>query len=210
MSLSSQGFAIVENVCTLAECDAVTGRLHGMPTVGSRRMLDQAWRRELAEQLCARLSPAIPELAALAAAQCTYFNKSPAGNWLVAFHQDRSVPAAPSTGAEGLSGRSNKEGKAFVHCADSLLERLLAVRLHLDDSTSDNGPLRVIPGSHRAGTLSPERIQAARASSAERALTVRRGGVILMRPLLLHASSKSRVSAERRVLHFLFGPPLPW
>jgi hypothetical protein len=33
-----------------------------------------------------------------------------------------------------------------------------------------------------------------------------RGGVVVMRPLLLHLSSKARAQSRRRVLHFLFGP----
>jgi ectoine hydroxylase-related dioxygenase (phytanoyl-CoA dioxygenase family) len=94
----------------------------------------------------------------------------------------------------------------FVHGPDELMDQLLALRLHLDDSTPDNGPLRVIPGSHRSGSLSIEEIEKVRNASPARELTARKGGVIAMRPLLLHASSKSRTPGNRRVLHFLFGP----
>ena len=34
----------------------------------------------------------------------------------------------------------------------------------------------------------------------------KRGDALLMRPLVLHASSKSSGSSLRRVLHFVFGP----
>lgn len=86
------------------------------------------------------------------------------------------------------------------------MAEMIAIRLHVDDSTSDNGPLRVIPDSHGTGTLMPEQIDELRLTSKDKELTVRRGGVVAMRPLLLHASSRSRITANRRVLHFLFGP----
>ena len=94
----------------------------------------------------------------------------------------------------------------FIHGPDELLDQMIAVRLHIDDCTADNGPLRVIPGSHRAGTMSSERIVAQCESLHEEELLVNKGGVIAMRPLLIHASSKSRTIENRRVLHFLFGP----
>lgn len=94
----------------------------------------------------------------------------------------------------------------FVYGTDELLSDMVAVRLHLDDSTPDNGPLRVIPNSHRDGTLSPHDIDLIRESSEEIQLTVERGGIVAFRPLLLHASSKSRATDNRRILRFLFGP----
>jgi len=94
----------------------------------------------------------------------------------------------------------------FVHGSDELLANMVAVRLHLDDSTPDNGPLRIVPNSHRDGTLSPHDIDVLRESSEYAQLTVKKGGVVVMRPLLLHASSKSSIEENRRVLHFLFGP----
>lgn len=148
----------------------------------------------------------IPELGKLVAVQCTFFNKSPTSNWLVAYHQDRSIPVAMSLSACGWSGWSQKEGMTFIHGPDELLDQMIAVRLHVDDCTADNGPLRVIPGSHRAGTMSPEKIVTQCESSEEEVLLVSKGGVIAMRPLLIHASSKSHIVENRRVLHFLFGP----
>ena len=67
-------------------------------------------------------------------------------------------------------------------------------------------PERVIAGSHRNGTLSTDQMESVRENHPEMTCLVRRGGVLVMRPLLLHASSKSTTTAPRRVLHFLFGP----
>lgn len=108
-----------------------------------------------------------------------------------------------------LGAWSEKEGQLFVHAPASLLAQLVAVRVHIDPATTSNGPLRVIPGSHRLGRLNSAQIQQARAASHEVVCTAQRGDVLLMQPLILHASSKGTVPDRRRVLHFLFAPPDP-
>ena len=98
---------------------------------------------------------------------------------------------------------------------ESLLERMLAVRLHLDDCGADNGPLRVLPGSHRVGRLSAAGIDHWRSSQQELPCLVERGGILAFRPLLLHASSPATAAAHRRVVHIEFAidelpEPLRW
>jgi ectoine hydroxylase-related dioxygenase (phytanoyl-CoA dioxygenase family) len=78
---------------------------------------------------------------------------------------------------------------------------VIALRIHMDDSTEANGPLRVLPGSHRDGVLSDAAVDARVAASEAVACLARRGDVLLMRPLLVHASSKATAGAPRRVLH---------
>ncbi len=82
----------------------------------------------------------------------------------------------------------------------------VAVRLHLDDCNERNGALRVVPQSHRFGRLSSNSALLERDKLGEVVVSVSRGGAMLMRPLLLHASSKASVDAPRRVMHFLYGP----
>jgi ectoine hydroxylase-related dioxygenase (phytanoyl-CoA dioxygenase family) len=138
--------------------------------------------------------------------QCTLFDKSPRANWLVALHQDLSIPVRDRVPHPDLLGWSRKEGMLYVQPPASLLEALVAVRVHLDESTADRGPLRVVPGSHRDGRFTETDASARRAELGETECLVGRGGVLLMRPLLLHASSKASRPSRRRVLHFLFGP----
>ena len=97
----------------------------------------------------------------------------------------------------------------FVQPSDSVMSQMLALRLHVDNSVAENGPLRVLPGTHRNGALSQQAIDQFKDTVDATELTVQRGGVVAMRPLLLHASAKSRTIENRRVLHFLFGPTLP-
>lgn len=206
MASLHHGFAVIENCYSQSECDRIISQIDGITGAGSRCLLDNDWCQEIAVSLKSRIVSAVPEIASLVAVQCTFFNKSSSSNWFVAFHQDRSIPVGSAVSTDKWTGWSRKEGMTFVHGPDELLAQMVALRLHIDDCTADNGPLRVIADSHRSGTLSPQDIDVLRDSSFEHQLTVNMGGVVAMRPLLLHASSKSRTIASRRVLHFLFGP----
>ena len=206
MTSLNHGFAVIENCYSQSECECIISQIDRITGAGSRCLLDNEWCQTLAASLRNRVVSTVPEIASLVAVQCTFFNKSSKSNWFVAFHQDRSIPVGSAVPTNKWSGWSRKEGMTFVHGSDELLAQMVALRLHVDDSTPDNGPLRVIPDSHRSGTLSPQDIDVLRDSTFDHQLLVKMGGVVAMRPLLLHASSKSHTMDSRRVLHFLFGP----
>jgi ectoine hydroxylase-related dioxygenase (phytanoyl-CoA dioxygenase family) len=174
---------------------------------GSRRLLDEAWCAHLAGALRAdaRVRSLLPRNAV--AVQCTLFDKSPDKNWLVALHQDLSIPVKFQVDSPDCSGWSEKEGQVYVQPPVSVLEQLVAVRIHLDDCPVESGALRVVPRSHLEGRLSRERAEALRALHDETVVPIACGGALIMRPLLLHASSKATSGTPRRVLHFVFGPP---
>lgn len=142
----------------------------------------------------------------MAAVQCTWFEKSAERNWLVTIHQDLSIPVAVRVDHPALSGWSQKEGIQFVRAPLEVLEKLVAVRIHLDPCGIDDGPLRVVPGSHVQGILSDEQALALRLAGGETVCVAPAGAALVMRPLLLHASSKGSGASARRVLHFVFGP----
>lgn len=138
------------------------------------------------------------------------FDKMPDANWKVAWHQDLTIAVERRHDLHGFTAWSIKNGVPHVQPPVEILERMLAIRIHLDDSTADNGPLRVIAGSHRHGRLSPEAIEMHRGRTAETTCLVPRGGALLMRPLLLHASSAASQPSHRRVIHLEFaGAALP-
>jgi ectoine hydroxylase-related dioxygenase (phytanoyl-CoA dioxygenase family) len=100
-----------------------------------------------------------------------------------------------------------KEGSWFVQPPVEVLEQFIAVRIQLDDHADATGPLEVVPGSHANGRLASAEVSQ-RASTRVRC-EVPRGGALVMRPLIIHASGKSRSEFPRRVLHYLYGPLLP-
>jgi len=207
-SLDRQGFALVPHLLDGSECDAMAHRLARAQAgrAGTRALLSQPWCRDLANHLSghAALAGLLPP--ELVAAQCTYFEKSASRNWLVPVHQDLGIPVAERVPHPQLRGWSQKEGVLHVQAPAELLQRLVAVRLHVDDCSAADGPLRVIPGSHLQGPLDESAVAALRQAAGEVVCVAPRGSALVMRPLLLHASSKASGTSLRRVLHVLFGP----
>jgi len=207
---ATSGFLITPLLIDDSECAAIVEAIDDLASdrAGRRNLLDVAWARSLAIRLktmCV-LQPMLPDAAV--AIQCTYFDKSPDRNWRVAWHQDLSAPIQrPET---SIAWRcAEKEGVTYVQPPADVLRQLLAVRVHLDPSTATNGSLRVIPGSHRHGRIAAADTAKYVGTSEAVLCTVPRGGALVLRPLLLHASSKSLDATPRRVLHFVFTPGAP-
>lgn len=197
--------SVIDEVMLRRLCAFVAGVANG--GVGSRRLLDEAWCAYLGSALRndARIRSLLPRGAV--AVQCTLFDKSQGKNWLVALHQDLSIPVASRVDDPGLSGWSEKEGQLYVQPPVSVIERLVAVRVHMDDCTLENGALRVVPGSHTEGRVDQAKVKHLSEQHGETLVPIGRGGALVMRPLILHASSKATRPSPRRVLHFVFGPP---
>ncbi len=133
--------------------------------------------------------------------RATLFEKSNRSNWLVVWHQDTALPLRERVEVPGWGPWSIKERIDYAHAPAGALSQVLALRIHLDDSTQDNGPLRVLPRSHMRGVLNDDEIHALAVRTTPVDCIAAKGGVIAMRPLLVHASSKSRTEIPRRVLH---------
>ena len=114
------------------------------------------------------------------------FDKSPAANWFVPWHQDRSENGHDRT------------------CAQ--LEATVALRVHLDDCDEDNGPIEFIPGSHTLGRLDASAITQLAAERSPLLCLAVRGDIVAMRPLAVHRSQRARVPRARRVLHLEYTP----
>lgn len=133
--------------------------------------------------------------------RATLFDKSPRANWLVVWHQDTALPLRERRDTSGWGPWSIKDGIHYAHAPASALESVLALRLHLDDSHANNGPLRVLPSTHILGVLSDKQLHDLSEKIIAVDCLVRRGGIVAMRPLVVHASSKSQSDQPRRVLH---------
>jgi ectoine hydroxylase-related dioxygenase (phytanoyl-CoA dioxygenase family) len=136
--------------------------------------------------------------------RATLFEKLPDSNWLVAWHQDTALPLRTRVEAMGWGPWSIKDGVNYSHAPAKALERVVALRLHLDHSNLDNGPLRILPGTHTEGVLTDDEILSFATRRASVDCLMPKGGVIAMRPLVIHASSKSQNDKPRRVLHIEF------
>lgn len=203
--IDQHGCAMVEAVLAATEVQALGSQLEaGGGKPGQRERLVEPWCAELTARL--RRHPALapvltPDLVAL---QCICFEKSADLNWLVAVHQDLSFPVVGQTNHPDWKAWSRKDGTQYVQPPVQVLEQLLAVRVHLDACGPDDGALSVVPGSHLQGVITPD--EAIRLRAGDQSCPATPGDAFLMRPLLLHRSSKALGSSRRRVLHYVFGP----
>jgi ectoine hydroxylase-related dioxygenase (phytanoyl-CoA dioxygenase family) len=141
--------------------------------------------------------------------RATLFDKSEGSNWLVVWHQDTALPLCERRDIPGWGPWSVKEGVICAHAPASALEQVLAIRVHLDDSNEENGSLRVLPRSQRAGVLTDDAIHDLATKTPAVDCHVHSGGILLMRPLTVHASSKVKSrNARRRVLHIEYAANL--
>jgi hypothetical protein len=138
--------------------------------------------------------------------RATLFEKSARTNWLIPWHQDTALPLTARFESSEWGPWSEKAEQVYAHAPGWALSRVLALRVHLDASTADNGPLRVIPHSHLAGVLSDEDVRACLSKHNPVECLIARGGVLAVRPLLIHSSSKAR--SEAPVLHIEYADSL--
>jgi hypothetical protein len=137
-----------------------------------------------------------------------YFDKPPGNSWALPWHKDLTIAVKNNRLGGGHFARpTRKAGVPHVEAPEGVLAAMLTARIHLDTVTQENGPLRVVPGSHTTG-------KALRLEDAPvRTLSAEAGDVLLIRPLVAHASNRSRpdTARHRRILHLEFaaGPALP-
>ena len=127
------------------------------------------------------------------------FDKSPAANWSLAWHQDRTIAVRRRVDTAGFGPWSVKQGLQHVEPPFALIERMVTLRVHLDDVPHDNAPLLVAPGSHRLGRIPEGRIEAAVAACGTAICLADRGDVWIYATPILHASAAG-AHPRRRVL----------
>jgi ectoine hydroxylase-related dioxygenase (phytanoyl-CoA dioxygenase family) len=203
--IAEQGFAIRDTVFSRDEIAALSQELQLADLPRSRAGIRHAMRLPAVASIATHewLLAMAREVLGLDATpyRATLFDKSPVSNWLVAWHQDTALPMREKREAAGWGPWSVKDSIHYAHAPAEVLSDVLALRLHLDDSRADNGPLRVLPRTHTLGLLSDEAMATLASEMSAVECLVNRGGVLAMRPLLVHASSKSRSERPRRVLH---------
>lgn len=129
------------------------------------------------------------------------FDKTESENWPVLWHQDLTIAVAEERQIPGYGPWSHKDGSPHVQPPVSLLESMVTIRLHLDETSATNGALRVIPGSHRNGRIDADTLRALDKGGAVMC-ECSPGDALLMSPLILHSPRRSESPARRRVIHF--------
>ena len=130
-----------------------------------------------------------------------FFDKQPNANWKVPWHQDVTIAVKHRLDVDGYHPWSVKGGIPHVQPPTAILEQMLTVRIHLDRTDEGNGALKVMPGSHCQGKLTNMEIDRWKQTSSGISCNLAPGGILLMRPLLLHASSMATIPSHRRIIH---------
>jgi hypothetical protein len=211
-ALSPPGFQISEGVISASECRALANEIAsgraGRIQAGTRHLMSPPAVKTLAH------SDALLTIArrwiGLGAVpyRATLFDKSGPRNWLVVWHHDTALPLEAKFESAEWGPWSVKEGVLYARALSWALACIVALRVHLDASAPENGPLRIIPGSDAEGVLPDDAVLRAGRKHPPMDCLVGQGGVMAMRPLLVHSSSKSASDAPRRVLHLEYAASL--
>ncbi|MGE0643051.1 MAG: phytanoyl-CoA dioxygenase family protein [Nitrospira sp.] len=208
--LAEDGYAIIPGVLSKNDCERLLDELAGWTVDRSRAGIQHLMK-------CPPISSLAQDkrLHALAKAALTgtatpfrapLFEKTPKSNWLVAWHQDTALPIERKFASPEWGPWSKKSGIIYAHAPAWALDRIVTLRIQLDPGAQHDGSLRVIPRSHLKGVLSDSEIHRLTEHEIPAECLVPQGGVLIMKPLIIHASSKSRSNAPRRVVHIEYAP----
>ncbi|MCU7918257.1 MAG: phytanoyl-CoA dioxygenase family protein [Candidatus Thiodiazotropha sp. (ex Epidulcina cf. delphinae)] len=144
-----------------------------------------------------------------------FFDKVPGANWNVAWHQDTSIALKEKADVVGFGLWSEKQGVVHVEPPEEYLSSMLTLRVHLDSTNTENGVLRVVPGTHRDGRVRSKDIINIVDSSRALECNANPGDILLMNPLLFHSSRKAVSPSHRRIIHIEYSAmtlpkPLEW
>ncbi len=214
MNLQEHGYSILPTKIPGETLNTLRDTLFQDDSAGERCLLDHPTVREIALVLKRKLASTGHLPSEAVAIQAIAFDKTPATNWKVAWHQDLMFPFACKVETANFDLPTLKQGVHYARPPASVLGQLLAVRLHLDNCDATNGPLRISPRTHHAGILQTDTIPEHVATHGETICLAKEGEVLLMRPLVLHASSRATEPKHRRILHLVYhsGEPIqePW
>lgn len=206
-NFQTQGFQIIPRVFTESEIKVLReeaeklSRNEGSACVRrirskSEKMDELATSERLRGLLTIGLSPV----------RSILFDKTPEENWPVAWHQDLTIAVSEQHDIEGYGPWSCKDGVVHVQPPLEVLENMMTLRIHLDDTPDSNGALRVIPKSHRKGKIDSRAVRS-HLNTSEVICACNAGDVLLMSPLILHASKRAESPKKRRILHFEYAVP---
>jgi ectoine hydroxylase-related dioxygenase (phytanoyl-CoA dioxygenase family) len=198
IELDVEGYSLCPGVFSSDEMSQLADELSPVERAGSRSLLDDERVVRVARD--ARLHALLGR--GFFAVRALLFDKTDASNWGLRWHQDLSVAFQERREVAGFGSWTVKAGVTHALAPASVLDKMVSLRIHLDDCGPEVGPLRVVPASHRMGRLDEDSI--GKCVKDECTCVARRGDVLAFKPLLLHASSSSMSPDHRRVLQLEF------
>lgn len=209
--LRKDGFAIVNNLYTQEEVNNIIQQIENTDTgkTNFRKSADLFAIRQFLKE--------VPQVAELIFTQkvkkllsgimgqhyfvvkSIYFDKPGSSNWYVAYHQDLTISVDKKTELQDFTNWTQKHNQFAVQPPVQILENITTIRIHLDDTDTHNGALKVIPGSHLKKIYRPETIDWSVEHEVD--CPVKQGGIMFMKPLTLHSSGRSTNHKKRRVIH---------
>lgn len=209
-TLTKKGFTIVENIYTVDELYAIEQLINAADTSkdtfrkSENLFAIRQFLKEIPETnilFNGNLKKLIREVVGgnYFIVKSIYFDKPQSSNWYVSYHQDLTISVDKKTPIDGYGPWTVKQNQFAVQPPIDILENITTIRIHLDDTDENNGALRVVPGSHIKKIYRPETINWEKETEA--VCTVPKGGAMLMKPLLLHSSSRTTNNKARRVIH---------
>lgn len=206
VSLNDSGFELARNflssemaISIINETDSELLRSKGAGIRNVEKKFKSVSELAFSAYIHAQAEKYLPGRATLVRA--ILFDKSPENNWLVTWHQDKTVAVSSKFEAEGWGPWSLKDGVHHVQPPVEVLEDMVTFRIHLDESNLQNGCLKLIPGSHSMGILSQEQIHDVAKTSTGIPIKAPVLSALVMRPHILHASSRGTEPSRRRILH---------
>lgn len=213
-SISENGFTVINTIFSDDEIDRITDAIQNIDTSKDtfRKSEDLFAIRQFLKEI-----PEVNELIfneniktiikdvfgeKYAAVKSIYFDKPEKLNWYVAYHQDLTISVDKKLELPNFGPWTTKQNQFAVQPPLDILENIFTIRIHLDDTDENNGALKVVPQSHAKGIYRPETIDWS--VETEKICNVEKGGVMIMKPLLLHGSNRTTNGKKRRVIHIEF------
>lgn len=206
MSIEEKGFEIHSNFLDSESINKIINEIEGLDSDYPKHGIRNAEKKlssvkklvssKLLLKKAESYLPGKPELV-----RVIVFDKTPLKNWLVPWHQDKTISVSDKKEIAGWGPWTFKDGVHHVQPALNVLEEMVTFRIHLDDTDESNGCLKVIPKSHRLNILSKSELDKVVKESDEYICSVKSGSLLVMRPHLLHSSNKGTEPRHRRIVH---------
>ncbi|SER60371.1 phytanoyl-CoA dioxygenase family protein [Sphingobium sp. YR768] len=199
-ALPETALATIEAALAILPTDRAGQRLASLPALADMLSASGAIGRHPAAHLGEAAKPV----------RAIFFDKSEAINWSLGWHQDRTIAVQQRIDTPGFGPWTLKSGIQHVAPPQSLLDRMLTLRIHLDPVDADNAPLLIAPGSHRHGRVPEGDVAALATACGTHACLAQRGDIWLYATPILHASDAAATPRHRRVLQLDYSAdPLP-